>query len=82
MTQKQPSEVTLGDIYERLGMLEAGQADLKADLAGLKGSLNGGTHLKERVERLEARWWMVVGGAGLLAFLVGVAAVVVAIVAL
>ena len=71
------NQVTLADIYNRLGALEVGQTTIHTELASLttevRTGLNGGgkSTLRERVRILESRWNRLVGGLLLLGVGVG-----------
>lgn len=65
-------QVSLHDIYARLGRLEEGQTEtnsrighLAAQVEALCAGLDGPSHLKERVERLES-WKNRLMGMGIL----------------
>lgn len=72
-------QVTLQDIYGRLGRLEEGQGEtnqkigeLTTEVGKLCASLDGPSHLKERIGRLESWRNKLIGGFLLLSFLVTV----------
>jgi hypothetical protein len=72
-------QVTLHDIYARLGRLEEGQGEtneklgeLASQVASLCASLDGPSHLKDRIGRLESWRNKLIGGFLFLSFLVTV----------
>ncbi len=60
--------VSLHDVYARLGNIEEQVKDTAVEVAAIKASLNGPVPLRQRVERLENWRWMVVGGFTVVSF--------------
>lgn len=68
MNEKTLGDVSLADIYTRIGRVEQVQQEtnrnvsqLAKDVAELKAGLNDPLPLKERVSKLETRWQRIVG---------------------
>ena len=78
MNERILGEVSLADIYARLGRVEQVQQETNRNLsqlakgvAELKAELNGPLPLRERVGRLETRWHRIVGAVMALGLVYG-----------
>ena len=68
MSTQPLGNVSLHDLYARLGNIEEQVKDTAVEVAAIKAALNGPVPLRQRVERLENWRWMIVGGFGVVTF--------------